>query len=358
MNLWAKIAMFVAIVIIGAISAALAWNYSDPDDCAVGQDPGIALADERAGAPGTYSEWCHEFDGNALHVVEAGEGEVVLFIHGFPTYWYSLQRLMEPLRDEYRVVAIDGLGAGYSDAPTDVERYRLDAMARHLDALIDELGADQVHLVGHDWGAAFGLAYAQSRPERIKSVVGMSAPPQNIAVEMLLTSESQREKSEYVEQLKSASPILAYLTGAGDRIAGYPRSHAAAGRLSDAEAEAIVEATQDLRRVNRHINWYRANLPAPGTVEEADFWPSRSARLEMPALLIWGEDDTVFDPAFIDLMEAWDADLTVLRLEGVGHAPQFEATEAVNEAIQEHFSQQIADLEFYQGTTPQVAIDR
>ena len=65
-------------------------------------------------------------------------GEVVLFIHGFPTIWYSMIRPMEHMRADYRVVAIDGLGAGLSDAPSDVEPYKLAAMADHLDALIDE----------------------------------------------------------------------------------------------------------------------------------------------------------------------------------------------------------------------------
>ena len=338
MRALAKLAAVVGLAVVGTVTAGLAWNYSDPADCGVGLDPGIALANQRAGASGAYKEWCHSFDGDALHVVEAGKGDVVLFIHGFPTYWYSLQRVMEPLRSDYRVVALDGLGAGYSDAPSDQDRYRLAVMARHIDALIEELGVGKVHIVGHDWGAAFALAYAQSRPERVQTAVGMSAPPQNIAVEMLLTSANQRQQSKYIEQLKRANPLLAHLTGAAGRIAQYPRKHAAKGWLSNTEADALVEATTDMRRLNRHINWYRANLPAPDAVEDSDFWPSRSARLEMPTLLVWGEDDTVFDPAFIDEMQARDPNLTILRLDGVGHAPQFEATDQVNEAIRRHLA--------------------
>lgn len=336
MKVAVKVLLAIILVVAAATLAGYFWMVSDPPGCEVGRDPGIALANERAGEAGAYREWCHTFEENALHIVEAGEGEVVLFIHGFPTYWYSLQRPMEALRGSYRVVAIDGLGAGYSDAPPDLEHYRLEEMALHLDALISELGADRVHLVGHDWGAAFALGYAQSRPDKVRSATGMSAPPQNIAVEMLLTSASQREKSAYIERLKGMHPLLGWLSGAGDRIAGGPKNHANAGRISQAESEALIAATSDLRRINRHINWYRANLPAPDDVSDDDYWPSRSARLLPPTLLIWGEDDTVFDPAFIDLMRDSTADLQVLRLDGVGHAPQFEATEAVNAAIADH----------------------
>jgi len=243
---------------------------------------------------------------------------------------------MEALRDEYRVVAIDGLGAGFSDAPSDIADYRLAAMAEHLDALIADLGTKKVHLVGHDWGAAFAFAYAQSRPERLLSITGMSAPPQNIALTLLESSPRQREISAYVERLKSASPLVMVASGARERIGSGPENHFKAGRLSREEAGILQAGTSDMRRINRQIHWYRANMPHPDSITERDFWPSRTARLEVPALLIWGEDDTVFDPAFIDLLVASSEDIEVVRLDGVGHAPQFEATNAVNDALREH----------------------
>ncbi|QFT76932.1 alpha/beta fold hydrolase [Erythrobacter sp. THAF29] len=312
------------------------WSESEPAGCAVGRDPAVTLANKRAGEGKPYRDWCHEFDGNRLHVVAAGEGDTVIFIHGFPTTWYSLSRQMEHLRANYRVVAIDGLGAGMSDAPADPAEYKLAAMAEHLDALISDLGGDRVHLVGHDWGAAFAGAYAQSRPDRVRTVTIMSAPPQNIAVRMLEISEKQREISQYVERLKSATPALALLSGARGRIASGPQNHFEAGRISAEEAQVLKEGSSDLRRINRHINWYRANLPSPDAISDEDFWPSRNATLDVPTLLVWGEDDTVFDPAFIELLDRSTQTLTILRLEGVGHAPQFEATDAVSEAIGTH----------------------
>ncbi len=316
--------------------AALVWERSDPPGCVANKDPAVALANSKAGTNETYRDWCHEYAGNKLHVVEAGQGDVVLFIHGFPTVWYSMIRPMEHMREDYRVVAIDGLGAGLSDAPGDVSQYKLAAMANHLDALIDDLDAERIHLVGHDWGAAFAGAYAQSRPELLTSVTIMSAPPQNVAVRILEVSERQRQISQYVERLKSSSVLLAWLAGAGDRVASGPQNHYDAGRMSLEEAQVLQAGTSDLRRIDRHINWYRANLPAPNAIAEQDFWPSRDAQLVIPALLIWGDDDTVFDPAFIDLMIEANEDLEVVRLPGIGHAPQFEATDAVNAALRRH----------------------
>ena len=327
--------VLILALIVGGVSLLL-WSWSDPKGCVAGEDPAVALANERAGSSEVYRDWCHEHEGTKLHVVEAGEGEVVLFIHGWPTIWYSMIRPMEHLRGDYRVVAIDGLGAGFSDAPSDVEAYKLANMAEHLDALIAELGTEKVHLVGHDWGAAFAGAYAQSRPYKISSVTIMSAPPQNIAVRLLEVSERQKEISQYVERLKSATPALALLTGAGGRIAAGPRNHYEAGRMSAAEAEILQNGTSDLRRINRHINWYRANLPRYDAISESDFWPSRDAALAVPALVIWGGEDDVFDPAFIEMVQQSSTDIQVVRLDGIGHAPQWEATEVVNEAIANH----------------------
>lgn len=331
-----QIAIILTLSLGAAALSLMLWAWSDPPRCMAGVDPAVDLANKRAGNGQPYKDWCHEFEGNRLHVVEAGQGEVLLFIHGFPTIWYSMIRPMEYLKADYRVVAIDGLGAGLSDAPSDIDQYKLSTMAEHLDALITELGSEKVHLIGHDWGAAFAGAYAQSRPERIKTVTIMSAPPQNVAVQMLETSQRQREISKYVELLKSANPAFALLSGAKGRIASGPQNHFAAGRMTEEEAEVLQEATSDLRRIDRHINWYRANLPAPDSITEQDFWPSRDAALDIPALLVWGEDDTVFDPAFVDLMQRTNPDLRVLRLDGIGHAPQFEATDAINKAIAQH----------------------
>ena len=340
-----KFALIVLLGLVAVGAGAAIWSNSSLAECEVDRDPSVKVANKRAGGTGIYREWCHEFSGNKLHVVEAGEGEVVLLIHGFPSSWYSMIRPMEALRKNYKVVAIDGLGAGHSDAPRDSEDYRLENMAEHLDALIDELDVDRVHIVGHDWGSAFGLAYAQSRPERIITATGMAAPPQNVAVELLRISEDQREKSAYVEQLKGASPILALMSGAAGRIASGPENHFEAGRISREEADALQAAASDLRRIDRYINWYRENLPAPAEVDENSYWPSRNARLEAPTLLVWGEDDTIFDPMFIDLMKERNQDLSVLRLPDVGHAPQFEATEVVNAAIIAHIEGRSANAD-------------
>ena len=304
--------------------------------------PGVALlhANNIASGSQLYQEGWFDHDGRALHYVEAGEGEIILFIHGFPSFWYSFFPQMEEFKNGYRVVAIDGLGAGRSDAPRDVAAYRLEAMAAHVDALIDHLGADKVHLVGHDWGAAFALGFAQRYPERVMSVTAMSAPPQNIILKLLQENEHERNVFAYVERFKNANPLLLLASGIEQRIwDGAYGPLAEAGKLSPEEGALFRHATRDPRRVDAHINWYRANIPAFDKIKSADYWPAVEAHVAAPALFIWGTEDPIITPAVVAEIEAMSENMEMVSLEGVGHWPHVEETQAVNAAIRGLFSE-------------------
>ncbi|MDA8797543.1 alpha/beta hydrolase, partial [Luminiphilus sp.] len=67
-----------------------------------------------------------------------------------------------------------------------------------------------------------------------------------------------------------------------------------------------------------------------GSVNESDYWPSRHASTDVPALLIWGEDDQTFVPEFIDNLGRYATNLTIKRLPNVGHTPMLEDPEQTN----------------------------
>jgi len=94
-------------------------------------------------------------DGVSIHYVTYGEGPVVLFVHGFPDFWYSWRHQMAGLGDRYTTVAMDLRGYNRSDKPEGVDHYRMPHLLSDISAVIDDLGVDDVTLVGHDWGAPF-----------------------------------------------------------------------------------------------------------------------------------------------------------------------------------------------------------
>jgi pimeloyl-ACP methyl ester carboxylesterase len=120
-----------------------------------------------------------EVNGIKMHVAEKGnkDGQVVLFLHGFPELWYSWRHQIDALSSlVYRAVAPDLRGYGDTEAPSSVSSYTIFHLVGDIVALIDSLGVDQVFLVAHDWGAIIGWYVCLFRPERIKAYVCLSVP--------------------------------------------------------------------------------------------------------------------------------------------------------------------------------------
>lgn len=118
-------------------------------------------------------------DGIELDVHEAGRAgdPLVLLLHGFPESAHSWRHQMQPLADAgYHVLAPDQRGYAGSSAPRDVEAYAGDLLADDVCALIDDAGAEQAIVVGHDWGALLAWHLAMTRPERCRAVVAASVP--------------------------------------------------------------------------------------------------------------------------------------------------------------------------------------
>jgi len=114
-----------------------------------------------------------EVHGARMHYVDVGEGPVVLFLHGNPTWSYLWRNIIPWLSPQARCIAPDLVGMGRSDKP-DIG-YRFFDHARYVDGFIDALGLEEVTLVGHDWGSALGLHWARRHPQRVRAIALMEA---------------------------------------------------------------------------------------------------------------------------------------------------------------------------------------
>jgi pimeloyl-ACP methyl ester carboxylesterase len=121
----------------------------------------------------------HEPNVNGIryHYAEAGDGPLVLLLHGFPELWYSWRHQLSALAGAgYHAVAPDLRGFGRSEVTTQVEDYGLLHHAEDVKALVDHLGERETVLVGHDWGANLTWAMALLHPTMVKAVVALSIP--------------------------------------------------------------------------------------------------------------------------------------------------------------------------------------
>src|SRR6201992_1202398 len=111
-----------------------------------------------------------------LHYVEAGEGPLVVLLHGFPEFWYGWRQQIEPLAAAgFRVVAPDMRGYNLSSRPSDVAAYDIDRLTADIRGLIQERGAESALLVGHDWGGSVAWATAMSHPEVVDRLAILTA---------------------------------------------------------------------------------------------------------------------------------------------------------------------------------------
>ncbi len=115
--------------------------------------------------------------GTRIHLVEAGSGPLVLFVHGFPESWYSWRHQLGAVADAgYRAVAIDVRGYGRSHSPLKVEDYRMVSHVADNVGVVRALGEETAIIVGHDWGAPIAWNSALLRPDIFAGLALLSVP--------------------------------------------------------------------------------------------------------------------------------------------------------------------------------------
>src|SRR5690349_14304775 len=132
-------------------------------------------------------------NGTGIEVQVEGEGKTVVLLHGFPDSHRLWRNQVPALRDAgFQVVVPDLRGYGGSDKPADVELYAIPFLAGDVLGVLDQLGVERAHVVGHDWGAALAWAIGAFAPERVDHLVALSVGHPGAFVAAGLP---QREKS-------------------------------------------------------------------------------------------------------------------------------------------------------------------
>ncbi|MBL0925320.1 MAG: alpha/beta hydrolase [Sphingomonadaceae bacterium] len=307
-------------------------------------DPAVSYANATKSGTIGYREGYFGEGDNRLHYVETGKGPLVILYHGFPSFWYSWFDQMEALKANYRVVAVDGLGAGLSAKPVDLEPYRVATLAAQIDALARHLnGRKRFTLIGHDWGAALAFAYAQGYPKRLHAVVGMSAPPYNQFLSLVRADTEQQKRSTYMQIFRTIGldaikdrqlPAQIWQQSYGALIAR--------GDLTANEGALFRAALSDPLAINGGMNWYRANMPPVSEIQPTTYWPAHNAPIKVPALLIWGEADKTFVSGFIDNFSAYAPKAEIIRLAGVNHWTPMEQPHLSNNAITDFLTRHVS----------------
>ncbi|MCB9061608.1 MAG: alpha/beta fold hydrolase [Halobacteriovoraceae bacterium] len=108
--------------------------------------------------------------GHQLHYIDEGKGHTIIMAHGNPTWSFYYRNLIDTLKNEFRVIAIDNMGCGLSDKPQTYQ-YNLKQHIINAQELIDYLNIDTFSLVLHDWGGAIGMGIATKIPNKVLSII-------------------------------------------------------------------------------------------------------------------------------------------------------------------------------------------
>lgn len=269
--------------------------------------------------------------GIAMHYLDEGPraGEVLVMLHGNPSWSYYWRHLVLGLRGRYRCIVPDHVGMGLSDKPDDARyRYTLRSRVEDLAALLDHLGVrEKVTLVVHDWGGMIGFGWALSHAEAVRRLVIL-----NTAAFPLPAGR----RLPWQLRLARTPGIGALLVRGLNLFAQGAARLAVQRRLAPAERRALVSPYDSwVHRIAVHRFVQDIPLapadPAWALVDESGRRLGEFA--DRPAFIGWGLRDFVFTPRILEAFRRALPRAEVQRCAQAGHYVLEDAFETLVPAI-------------------------
>ena len=270
-----------------------------------------------------------------LQAGAAGSKKLAICLHGFPELHFSWRHQMPALAaDGWRVWAPNLRGYGASSRPKELAAYEMDHLLADVGALIDEMhseaGADvdEVMLVSHDWGGVIAWQFAIRKIRPLTKLIIMNVPhPHCLEAEL-----------KHWRQLKLSWYIFFFqIPWLPEKLFGRnkaePIGHAiwkASRDKSKFPADILKTYSEAANRdgaLTAMINYYRANFRGENRMTNHD------GKVDVPTLMLWGEDDDAINIHCLDGTDQYVSDLTLKRFPGVSHWVQQEIPDAVNKEM-------------------------
>jgi pimeloyl-ACP methyl ester carboxylesterase len=280
-------------------------------------------------------------NGVRTHYVEAGEGPLVVLLHGFPEHWYSWRKQIPTLANAgYRVVAPDLRGYNRTEKPPGVDAYRIGQLVADVRALIDHCGEERAHLVGHDWGGVIAWEIAARHPESVDRLVVLNAPHPGAYRRELRNRESDQAKRSWYVLLFQLPWLPELLFRVGDQRLLETLFREGSTNPEAFDDEAIRRYKRACSRpgaMTAMLNYYRAlfrgtiysKIPGRGIPDAT----TSDGLIGRSTLLIWGMDDEALSPRLTEDIDEWVPEIEIERIEGASHWAQMDAPERVNKRL-------------------------
>ena len=278
-------------------------------------------------------KFCTE-SGFRQHYVDEGEGEVVVCLHGEPTWGYLYRNMIDPLAEEFRVVVPDHMGFGKSETPQDRD-YTLKSHTENLSRLIESLDLDNITFVMQDWGGPIGTAYTVRNPERVSRLVYMNTLAGYGRVPDDVQKIQDSRWFKWIGEGLENGRTEAVLRNAGSTVVSIMKLLGVSSKVID---QTWIEAySSPFPDYESSIGAYEFPIDAYlGRIGEYVLEGLQGVEdlTSKPAILLEGLEDYAIPPEFAmaDFMSLWPSS-PVIKLPGVGHFCQEDAPEILVASI-------------------------
>jgi len=273
-------------------------------------------------------------NGVKLHYVESGSSDkpLILFVHGFPEFWFSWRHQIKHFNKDYYVVAMDMRGYGDSSKPAGVHNYKMTLLVEDIRALVTSLGKTKFHLVAHDWGGAVSWRFVAEYPQMIKTYSACNIPHPLALKDQWASSWKQRIMSSYI--LFFQCPVLPECFFLSENMRFFNIQFRKWNQKKDSEEiQAFKYSFQDFTAWNRPINYYRASMRSAFNKED-QCSPGKLENIKVPVLQVFGTADKFLTVEAAQGSAKYVTDQKVELLNGVSHWVQQEDPAGVNIAIE------------------------
>ncbi|MGI2169964.1 alpha/beta fold hydrolase [Shewanella sp. MF05960] len=297
-----------------------------------------------------------DVDGVNIHYVESSPQasqpiETLVFLHGFPEYWGTWRKQLAFFGQQYRVIAPDLPGYHLSDKPTDAAFYAVPNLIGFMGKFIGAISPNHpVTLIAHDWGGAIAWPLAAFNASLLTRLVILNAAHPSTFTREMINNSNQRSKSAYIHELIGAE---------AENLLTQDDYRYLVDKIMQSQQPAIftpdvLDAYRQVWRqpgaINGMLQYYRAmpqlarndtqtdvkhdtNVSSCDQVKHTSELKIPNIRINLPTLVLWGEQDLAFVNENLDGLIEYVPNCTIKRFSQTSHWIQHERPNEVNKAI-------------------------
>ncbi len=263
-----------------------------------------------------------QVDGGRMHYVDEGQGEPILFVHGFPTWSFMWRGLVRDLSTRHRCIAMDHIGFGLSDKP-DHWSYTPEAHARNYRKLIDHLGISTFSLVVHDFGGPIALSHALDFPGRVKRISLLNSFMWSLKSDEHFVKFDHKVNGPLGKMAMTATPL-----GLSKML------HNMIEQKQKVSSRIYPQYTGPFHRASDRLGPYGLAKGYLGSCAWLyDLWVRRDALSRVPFQVLWGMKDRLLTSAHLDKWRQNWPDADVITFPDSGHLVVEEQAKDVEAAI-------------------------